>query len=223
MAVPDRYDACWIPGFDSGLDPNSAIERGLDWLDQARYPGEGVIIVDTKRDWSADALVANSGYEIVSPRSRRPRRGPARPVLALCPSLQALELAQRLALDGGLCVIPGTEAEIGPWIIRTGATNLIDHRGAPAPLPAVDDEVSRTVEHIVWLVGHKVIAGDEKTQTVRALRVMLGAGHRPPADALVAHAVACGGLSAKALGQLRDLYEQLLAGRSVRDHAGRAI
>ncbi len=223
MSVPDRYDAYWIPGVESDLDPDTAMRLGLRWLDRSPYAGPGVIVVNAKGAWASDHLVASSGYQVVSPQSGRVQGGPAGAVLALFPTLKTLGLAQRLALDSGLCVIPGSYEDVKPWIVRTGATNLDDPDVAAPELADLADDAKETVDHIVFFVGHKSIGGDEKVFTVRQLQALARDEHPPEPDALVAYAMTKGKLTAKALAQLRDVYEGLLAGKRFNDSSGRAI
>lgn len=227
VTTPDRYEAVWLPGLDSDADPDDALEIALDWLATVPVGGERLIVMYAKKMAGNRALLtwAAQRYRVVSPRSREglpDGRGNA--VLAVWPDGETLELAQRLALDGALCVIPGSLYDVRPWIVRTGAVNLADPDEEVEPLPTLSAEVRKELDSIVFFGGHNSFLGaGEKERAVRGLRRIVAAGHRPAPEAIEAYVLTTGKTGSKGAERLRMFYEGVLGGKNFRDHAGRPI
>lgn len=130
MTIPDRYEAFWIPGPDE-LDRDEGLHLGYRWLETAPYRGERVVVLYAKKMVNNRRTLAEaSRYHVVSPRARDIPYTSAGPVLAIWPNADTLELAQELALDSALCVIPYRH-DITWWITRTGAVNLTEPESQP--------------------------------------------------------------------------------------------
>ena len=148
MVTPDRYDAVWVPG-----------------LDTVAGDGTRIIVTYAKSMVGTRPLLTGAAqrYPVVSPRSRSQLPyGRPNAVLAVWPDGQTLELAQRLALDGALCVIPGSLYDVRPWVARTGATNLADPGGPAEGLPALHPDVARTLDSVLFFGGHNVSSAGAK-------------------------------------------------------------
>jgi hypothetical protein len=227
MVTPDRYDAVWVPGLDTDFDPDQALELALDWLGTVACDGARIIVMFAKNMVGNRPLLtwAAQRYPVVSPRSKsRLPYGRPNSVLAVWPDGQTLELAQRLALDGALCVIPGSLYDVRPWVVRTGATNLADPGGSGEGLPELHPDVTGTLDSVLFFGGHNgFLGGGEKEQVVRRLQDLVRAGHRPDPDAVESYALASGETDHKGARRLREFYAGILAGRKFRDYRGRVI
>ncbi|MGH2404703.1 MAG: hypothetical protein ACRDGN_09580 [bacterium] len=195
MKTPDRYEAFWVPGLDSDFDADRALEIALDWLASVQVPGPKVIAMYAKAMKDNRPLLtwASQTYAFISPRSRdNIGRGP-RAVLAIWPDGQTLELAQQLAFDGVLCVIPGSLYDVKPWIVRCGAVNLAEPGDDSVSLATLSPEVSEALDHTLFFGGHNgFLGGGEKENAIRALRSIIQAGHRPNPDDVEGYAAASG-------------------------------
>lgn len=223
MTIPDRYEAFWIPGPDQ-LDMDEGLHLGYRWLETAPYRGERVVVLYAKKMVNNRRTLAEaSRYHVVSPRARGISHTSAGPVLAIWPNADTLELAQELALDSALCVIPYRH-DITWWITRTGAVNLAEPESQPVTLASLDPAVVATLDSILAFGGHNgFVGGGEKEEAVRELRAMLAVGHRPAPSDLEDYARASGETDVEGARRLRSFYETILAGRQLRDYRGRAI
>lgn len=84
-----------------------------------------------------------------------------------------------------------------------------------SPGPAtVSEAVADVLDSILDNGGHNQFVGaGEKTATVRELRAMVEAGHRPTAAAVEAYLRASGQTKDKGARRLRGWYEAILDGR----------
>jgi hypothetical protein len=223
VTVPDRYDAFWIPGPDR-LDMDAGLQLGYDWLDGSDYPGERVVVVATKSMLGNCPMLARAGrYHVVSPRARDIPYTTAGAVLAIWPSAETLELAQKLALDSALCAIPYRH-DITWWVARTGATNVADPAARSSSLARLDPVVTDGLDSILSFGGSNGFVGaGEKEDAVRGLRAFLAAGHRPSAQEVEGYARASGETDVDGARRLRGFYEKILDGRGLRDGRGRSI
>ena len=160
---------------------------------------------------------------MVSPRTRSHSGRKGNAVLAIWPANGTLELAERLAGNGSLCVIPGSLDDLGHWIRRASPQHLWDADEVPDPAPLLAEAVSSALDSIVSFDGYNEFLGaGGKVQSIRALRAMLGEGHRPDPKVLEEY-VLTKGVRYKGAGRLRNWYEGLLEGRRFNGHDGRPI
>lgn len=228
MRVPDRYRAAWVPGLDDAdFDPDESLEIALDWLGGVPCRGERLIVMNTKSMKDNRPLLSRAAqrYEFISPRSRARRPfGGGNAVLSVWPTGETLELAQRLALDGALCVIAGTLFDVTSWIARTAATNLADPEADAVTPEQLDDALVSELKSILFFGGHNsFLGGGEKERAIRGLRSLVAAGHHPPPEAIEAFANASGDTDHKGAERLRGFYEGVLEGKQFRDYGGRVI
>jgi len=223
MSIPDRYEAFWIPGPDE-LDIDEGLHLAYRWLETAPYRGERVVVLNAKKMVNNRRTLAEaSRYHVVSPRARDISYASAGPVLAIWPNADTLELAQELALDSALCVIPYRH-DITWWISRTGAVNIAEPESQPVSLASLDPAVVATLNSILAFGGHNgFLGGGEKEEAVRDLRAMLADGHQPAPSDVEDYARASGETDVEGARRLRSFYEKILAGGHLRDYHGRAI
>jgi hypothetical protein len=224
MAGTSLYDAYWLPGLESEFDDDEAVDLGLDWLESVDCPGPGVIVMNAVLMQSYRSQIANSGFPIVSPQSRaRAPGGIGKAVLAVWPDGRTLDMAERLATRGALCVIGGTLFDLRPWIKKSTATALVDGE-ALDPMNELDPMVTAALDGTLFFGGHNRFTGShEKADAVRRMRMFLAAGHRPQPDEVEAYALASGETDHRGAAKLRGFYEGLLEGRGFRDSSGRPI
>jgi hypothetical protein len=221
MTLPDRLNAFWIPVDDSG-DQGGAIRLGYDWLDAHRNHGEPMIVLNTKKMMQTPALAAASKFTCLSPSSHF-YSGAAGAVLAIWPNNTALELAQRLALDRALCVIPGT-TDVSWWMRRTAAVNVRSPRELPLPLRRLADGVEELLNSTIRFGGHNDFVGaGEKDDAVVCLRTVLAIAPALTSTQIEDFALESGGASVEGAARLAVWHRHLASGRRLRDHAGRAI
>jgi hypothetical protein len=227
MTIPDRYEAAWAPGLDTDTDADVSLELGLNWIEDLDVPGEAAIVMNaTKMSRNRPLLEwAAQRYPFISPQSRTRLSTPTgHAVLAVWPGGEALELAQRLALDGGLCVIGGNVFDVTPWIVRTHATNLAAPDNPGPAAPDVDEAVAKALDSVLFFGGNNsFLGGGEKKDAVRRLRSLVADGHRPSPDTIESYALASGKTGHKGARRLREFYEGILAGKGFRDYDGRLI
>lgn len=223
MTIPDRYDAFWIPGPET-FDMDEGLRLGYQWLDGGPVRNERVVLLNAKTMLNNRPMLAQaSQYHVVSPRSRHIPHTTAGRVLAIWPSPETLELAQQLALDSALCVIPYRQS-IDWWIARSGAVNLTDPEAEPAKLAQPEPAVAEMLDSILGFGGHNSFVGAyEKEESVQGLRTMVARGHRPDPQDLEEYARASGKTDIEGARRLSDLYDKVLAGKRLRNHRGRAI
>jgi hypothetical protein len=199
---------------------------GDRWLRDSNYPGQRLIVLHAANMTQNRRSLAKMAmrYKVVSPQTKsRPHRG-GHSVLAVWASKRALQLAEELASPGGgLCLIPGTLAEVSIWISRTRAINLTDPRAEPAQGLSIDPAVAAALDSVLILEGHNRFLGDGKERAVSDLRAMVAAGHRPSPEDLEAFALASGHTDHTGAANLRRLYERVLHGKGFRDYRGRSI
>lgn len=200
---------------------DEGLELGYRWLKESEHAGTRVVVLNAKKMLNNRPTLANAGqFHVVSPLSASaPRPGP---VLAIWPNPEALELAQRLALDAALCVIPYTH-DVTWWIARTGAVNLTAPDAEPPELATLDPAVTAALDFVLSDGGHNgFLGGGEKVNAVRELRSMVSAGHHPGAQDVEEYALSSGETDVDGAHRLRGFYEAILAGRPLRDR-GRTI
>jgi hypothetical protein len=224
--VRTMYEAFWLPPFDSDFDPDDALRLGGDWLDDAEYPGEAVIVLHAAKMTENRPSLAQlaTRFAVVGTTTRTRPHGVSHAVLAVWPSKRSMELAERLASPrGGLCVIPYWADEWQPWIQAHGAVDLL-HPNAATQALVLSPEARKTLDAIIFFDGHNAfVSGEGKIHAIRNLRAMVAAGDRPaPAD-VEAYADASGEVRSGGGARLREYYEGVLAGKKFRNYAGRVI
>ena len=220
------FEAFWIPGLNSDFDPDRALAIGYRWLDEARYGGRPVITLNAASMLGNRPALARaaSRYEVISPRTRNQPRGTGNAILAVWPDRKTLDLAETMAHEGGLCVIPNSLDDVSLWISRTGARNLADPDGARAAPMSLNAEVRRVLDSLLSFDGHNGFYGaGGKERAVRDLREMVNEGYRPEPREVEEYAVASRETDHDGAVRLREIYEGVLAGRRFRDSSGRVI
>jgi hypothetical protein len=228
MTTRQRYAAYWIPGLnDDEVDADDAIELAFRWLRTVGCEGARLVVMNTAgMIGNRRSLRAAAGFRVVSPQTRNAELSRRRnAVLAIWPTTRTLDLAEGLALDGSLCVIPGTIDDVRPWMLRTSAKNLWAPHGELEPMPELAEEVRRVLDSIISFDGHNdfIGAGGKETSIAR-LRALVRDGYRPDAQDLENYVLASGGTrSHKGAQRLREWYQGILDGRRFRDRGGRPI
>ena len=218
-----NYDAFWIPGLNADVDPDDALELGYAWLRQAerKHAGVGVLVMHASSMRGNRPVLARAPWDIVSPRTRRPRgSGPA---LAVWPSSRALELAEALAFGTALCVIPGSLFDVGPWIRRAGAVCLAEgfDTESAIQLPA---DIREALDHALFFGGHNgFLGGGEKEYTIRTLREFAGRADAPTAEAIEEYLAGSGETNAKGAARAARWYQEIREGKRHLDYARRPI
>lgn len=220
-----RYQAFWIE--DDSRGPGvTGLHIARDWLRGVPTDGDRIIVVNVRSAIRHSRVISDAAarFMVVSPGMRgiRYRRGSA--VLALWPHERAFELAERLALDGSLCVVPGVGYDAEPWIVRSRATNLrTKERSFPTDgLPQVVTEV---LDSIISFDGYNdFLGGGGKDTTISRLRRMVGEGLSPDPVAVENYVRSREGLrSPEGARRLREWYEGILQGKRFRGEGGRYI
>ena len=226
----NRCTSYWLPGFDNDdIDPDEVLQSAFAWLGTEPCSGERLVVMNTLGITENRPLLARASapYTVISPRARRrigaaPRTGNV--VLAIWPSHETLELAEGLARDGSLCVVPGSLDDASPWIRRTSARALWNVAPPTDDLSQLDEPVRSVIDSIIGFDGHNDFLGaGGKEQAIRRLRTMIGDGHRPDPSAIENYVLARGTRSFKGARRLREWYEGLLQGRRFYDYARRPI
>jgi len=224
-AIPVRYEAGWIPGFNTDFDPDEAIRLGSAWLASRKSVRSRVVVMNAKKmmDNRPSLRELATRFPFVSPQSRDAGSAP-RAVLAVYPTNTTLALAEALALDGALCVIPGTIDDVTSWIARSGATNLAFPEEAPPELPALSDIVRGELDSICRFGGHnEFLGGGEKERAIPGLRRIAAQSDRPSPEDIENYVLGTGDVGADGARRLRKWYEKLLQGRRFKDYRGRYI
>jgi hypothetical protein len=225
MSVPVRYEASWVPGLAHDIDVDDSLRLGLTWLAEAEHEDgrPGVVVMYAKKMTANRALLsqAASRWNFVSSRSQQPgRHGP---VLAIWPpDAGVLEFAESMALDRALCVVAGNY-DIAPWVRKSGASCLVQgwESVEDEPLPR---DVEEELDHMLSFDGHNgFIGAGGKEDAIRALRRIALRRDRPDPQAIEDYLTGSGETSAKGATRARSWYEEILAGKSHRDHGGRII
>lgn len=224
-AIPPRYEAAWIPGFNTDFEPDEAIRLGGAWLASRRSVRSRVVVMNAKKmmDNRPSLRELATRFAFVSPQSRDAGSAP-RAVLAVYPTNTTLALAEALALDGALCVIPGTIDDVTPWIARSRATNLAFPEEAPPAPPAISDAVRDELESICRFGGHNEFLGSgEKERSIAGLRRIASLSQRPAPVDLESYVLGTGCVGADGAKRLRDWYLGVLGGKRFKDYRGKYI
>lgn len=181
--------AAWVP---DDVDETEAADLALAWFEELGYR-QGPLLVCNAVSGQANLPRALYGLPTISPQSRdRHQLGRDRPVLALRPFFDTLELASTRAHRGALCVLAGYAEDVAPWVVRTSAQNLAE-LGSEPRLPELAEEVQHALDSLLFFGGKNGFVGaGEKEHTIRSLRAMVHAEHRPTPDAVAAYARASG-------------------------------
>jgi hypothetical protein len=221
-----NFEAFWIPGLNTEMDPDEALAIGYKWLDETDFAGKKAIVLNAASMLGNRPMLARATgrYRIVSPRTKNRPYGSGNAILAVWPTFDTLAFAEGLAHNGGVCLIPNSLDDMSVWVSRTQAVNLTDPEGGPAPPLSLDASVVETLDSLLSFDGHNGFYGaGGKDYAVRGLRAMVNSGHRPSPDEVEGYAVASGETNHKGAGHLRELYEGVLSGRRFRDYGGRLI
>ena len=221
-----RYEACWIPGLNTDFDSDQALEIGLEWLAEADYPGEQIILLNAVKMTSHRRALewAATRYRVVSPQSRNRPGGIGHAVLAVWPAVDTLEVGERLAIQGALCVIPGTLDDLTPWMSRTQAVNLADPDAAPLEGPSLPAAAKKALDSALGFDGHNGFLGaGGKERAISELRIVAALPNRPEPVDIESYALASGETDAGGAGRLRDWYERILQGRTFRGYRGEVL
>ena len=197
--MTSRCKSYWLPGLgNDDVDSDEVIHSAFAWLRTEQCSGKRLVVMNalgmTKNRPSL--AQASAPYIVISPRARQ-RIGAARrtgnAVLAIWPTHETLELAERLARDGSLCVIPGSLDDVSHWIQRTSAHALWDVAPPNDDPLRLDEPVRRVIDSIIAFDGRNNFLGaGGKEQAIRRLRSMIGDGHRPDPSALENYMLARG-------------------------------
>lgn len=221
--MTDRYEAAWCPGFDTDFDPDDSLEIAYKWLADAerRLGGRGILVMNAALMRRNRPLLASAHWEIVSPRTRRPRD--VGPVLAVYPSAETLDLAEDLARGSALCVIGGSRFDVAPWIRRTGATCLVEGFGVTesAVLPA---EITESLDHMLFFGGHNGFLGaGEKEDAIRRLHAIARRRDAPTQEAIEEYLHSTGKTAADGVRRAGRWYDEIQQGKRHRDYRGQII
>ena len=228
--MTSRCKSYWLPGLgNDDVDPDEVIHSAFAWLRTEPCSGERLVVMNTlgMTENRPSLAQASAPHTVISPRARQ-RIGAARrtgnAVLAIWPTHETLELAEGLARDGSLCVIPGSVDDVSHWIQRTSAHALWDVAPPNDDALRIDEPVRSVIDSIIAFDGHNNFLGaGGKERAIRRLRIMIGDGHRPDPSALENYVLARGTRSFKGARRLREWYEGLLQGRRFYDYARRPI
>lgn len=225
--MTSRYESYWLPGLgNDDVDPDEVIHSAFSWLREEPCSGERLVVMNAVSMTTNRPSLrqASANYTVTSPRARRRAHRTGNAVLAIWPAHEALELAERLARDGSLCVIPGSQDDLGHWIQRTSAHALWDVAPPNDDPLRLDESVRSVVDSIIAFDGRNNFLGaGGKEVAISRLRTMVGEGHRPDPSAIENYVLARGTGSFKGARRLREWYEGVLQGRRFYDHARRPI
>ena len=221
-----QYAAYWLPGLnDDSVDSDEVLRAAFEWLHDEPCNGARLIVMNTLGMVNNRPIIARASarYTVVSPRSQKGVSPIGNAVLAIWPVNDTLELAERLARGGSLCVIPGTLDDLGHWILRASAQHLWNPGEVPDQTPKLEEAVRSVLDSIVYFGGHNDFSGGtEKQMSIRNLRAMISDGNRPdPTD--LENYVLTRGVRSKGARRLREWYEGLLKGRIFYDYGRRPI
>ncbi|NRQ32106.1 hypothetical protein HII36_09680 [Nonomuraea sp. NN258] len=144
--IPDEradvymYRAAWVPDGE-GRDWEEAADIAVDWvLSEAHGRGAPPLVIANGKNSVTDVgRLGQLGrqYGVATPRSRDLTRGRGA-VLAYVPTLEALEMAVRVARGSSLCVVEGFAQPMAGWAVAVGAEDLtLPAVGTAAPLNSV--------------------------------------------------------------------------------------
>lgn len=228
--MTDRYKSYWLPGLgNDDADPDEVLHSAFVWLETEPCSGDRLVVTNTlgMTEHTPFLAQASAPYTVISPKARKrigTVGGPGNAVLAIWPAHETLELAEVLARDGALCVIPGSLDDMSPWIHRTSAHTLWDIDLPDDDPLRLDEPVRSALDSIIAFDGNNNFLGaGGKEHAIRRLRTMIRDGHRPDPSALENYVLARGTRSFKGARRLREWYEGLLQGRRFYDYARRLI
>ena len=227
MAIPTRYQAAWVPGFNTDFDPDTAIALGERWLfSRADVKGRIVVMNAAKMAGNRPSLARLAGrVPFVSPQTRSWLPDGPLAVLAIYPTNKTLHFAEARALDGALCVIPGTIDDVTSWVARSQAINLAAPDELAPALPAIDPEVKEILDGTISFGGNNdFYGGYEKDRAVRDLREIVAARRGLTPEALEGYALSTGEVrTPDGAARLRQWYEGVLAGKRYKGERGQWI
>ena len=220
------FDAYWLPGLDTDYDMEAVVDAGASWLAGVNCSGRRILALHAKSMTGNNRALTRAGQRFLVAGTRTQNGLPfylPNAVLAVYPDTKTLDMAQRLALGGSLCVIPGGLTGIGPWLKATAARSLIDADDTIEVQP-LSSEVRKALDSIIEFAGYNgFVGGYDKKVTVERLREMVRSGHRPSPEDVEAYVYASGGTDSGGAGRLRGYYEGILEGRQLRDYTRRPI
>lgn len=228
MTEPQRYRAFWVPGLnDDQVDPDEALAVALEWLRIVPCTGVRLIVMNAVKMAENRPILGKAAprYRFVSPRSSKPPGfyGGGNAILAIWPTKDTLEFAEGGARNGALCVAPGRLYDARPWMSQSGAKNLWNPEASPEPLTELPARFQEVLDYLVTLDGNNDFL-TTKDETIRSLRAVMAAGHRPDPEDVENYLLTKQGVrSPKGARRLREWYERLLSGRRLRDYRGRSI
>jgi hypothetical protein len=227
MNLRQPYDAYWIPGLkDDNVDDEQAVELGFQWLRSVDCAGDRIYVMNaTGMLGMRPSARTAARFIFASPQTKTPGSHGRNAVLAIWPVQRTLDLAEGLALNGSLCVIPGTIDDLRSWVARTHAVNLWA-AGEPAePIAELPEEVRSALDHMITFDGHNNFIGTGgKENSIRHLRALVRDGRRPDPVDIENYVLASGRIrSHEGAQHIREWYEGILAGKGFRDYTGRRI
>jgi hypothetical protein len=120
--------------------------------------------------------------------------------------------------------VPNNRDDITGWIVRSGATNLLDPTSESSSLPELPAKAAEALNRMIGFDGHNgFLGGGTKEIVIRELREMVAAGVRPDPNLLEQHLRASGEVYHDGERRLRGWYEGILAGKRFRGSDGRSI
>ncbi len=122
-----------------------------------------------------------------------------------------------------MCVIAG-RSDIAPWVRKTQAVCLVDGYEIGDPEENLSPEMCRRLDGMLSFDGHNgFIGAGGKEDAIQTLRAIAQMELRPPPEAIEAYLLSSGETSAEGANRGRRWYEEILAGKSHRDYAGRIL
>lgn len=230
MARPVRYEAAWAPGLadtTTADEDDRSLAAAFEWLIDAerRFGRPGQVVMYAKQMMHNRPLLiaAAQRWSFHSPRSHAGwHLGPT--VAVWPPDDRTLELAENIAGDTGLCVIPGgTDYDAGPWIRRTGARCLVPGWDAPAAATLAKDVTDR-LDSVLRFDGHNAfIGGGGKEHTIQLLQEIAGMSPRPSRQEIEAYLRASGETHEPGPERAGKWYEEILDGKRHLDYRRQVI
>lgn len=229
MARPVRYEAVWAPGLNdrqTADEDDDSLAAAFEWLADAerRFRQPGQIVMYAKQMMHNRAILAAAArrWDFHSTRSRGGWN--LGPTVAVWPSNdRTLELAENVAGETGLCVVPGSLYDAGPWIRRTGARCLTADFDAP-PAPTLSVDVTALLDSILSFDGHNAfIGGGGKEHTIRLLQDIARMRPQPTREAIEAYLRASGETHEPGPERAGQWYEEILAGKRHLDYRRQVI
>lgn len=151
MATPNRYQPFWV-SLPDGCDQRERVGLAASWARRAPSR-EALLVLDAvgaQQNWAFEPV---RWMDAISTRSRnRPSYTVARRVVTFRPRHATLELAERYALDGELCVIGSYAGPVNPvgfWVDRTGAESLVSDADDSHEKFSLDDEAASAIDLIL--------------------------------------------------------------------------